>query len=339
MNISKENLFLLLDEFGENLLFEPEAGYAFSLDVTRKLDNIDYIKNNLDKPFTVYTDENGKQTVETLYDFIKNLVWGIDIRAGYDNNLGISKDVTIRVPKKKEIDVSWVWDKINKAQDRTSQNISKLGNQLCSKLNLPSTVARGTSFGVSIQNLYRESKADEEAKQITDFLDKHSISYRDRYSWGHWNIWIVISKEKQNLDRLEKALNTKKENMIRTMIRRKRVCEHDVYKKEGNIRELKRGRKVNENFVNPSDDILDAWEMFCNYFKKDRDYVIVREGKLRGDPIVIASVFGDFILTAIGNYDDITIHLATMDDYPSRYKISTKEEMKEWLRKVWLVDV
>ena len=58
----KENLFLLLDEFGENLLFEPEAGYTFSLDVTRKLDNIDYIKNNLDKPFTVYTDENGKQT-------------------------------------------------------------------------------------------------------------------------------------------------------------------------------------------------------------------------------------------------------------------------------------
>lgn len=105
------------------------------------------------------------------------------------------------------------------------------------------------------------------------------------------------------------------------------------------IRRIKRSRKVNESFVKPSDDILDAWEMFRNYFKKDRDYVIVREGKLRGDPIVIASMFGDFILTAIGNYDDITIHLATMDDYPSRYKISTKEEMKEWLRKVWLVDV
>ena len=71
MNISKENLFLLLDEFGKNLLFEPEAGYTFSLDVTRKLDDIDYIKNNLDKPFTAYTDENGKLTVETLYDFIK----------------------------------------------------------------------------------------------------------------------------------------------------------------------------------------------------------------------------------------------------------------------------
>ena len=214
MNISKENLFLLLDEFGKNLLFEPEAGYTFSLDVTRKLDDIDYIKNNLDKPFTAYTDENGKLTVETLYDFIKNSVCGIDIRAGYDNNLGISKDVTIRVPKKKEIDVSWVWDKVNKAQDRTSQNISKFGNQLCSKLNLPSTVVRGTSFGVSIQNLYRESKADKEAKQVTDFLDKYNISYREIYSLGHWNIWIVISKEKQNLDRLEKALNTKKEEKM-----------------------------------------------------------------------------------------------------------------------------
>jgi hypothetical protein len=102
---------------------------------------------------------------------------------------------------------------------------------------------------------------------------------------------------------------------------------------------VKRSRKVNESFVNPSDDILDAWEMFCNYFKKDRDYVIVREGKVQGDPIVIASMLGEFILTAVGNYDDITIHLATMDDYPSSYKISTKEEMKEWLRKVWLVDV
>lgn len=209
MNISKENLFVLLDTFGDCIWLYPAPNTYFPDTIDKKInldpDRLTYIKNNLDKPFNL---NNGKQKFGTLYDFIVNQVWTIDITDNED--LGISKTIrNIKLPKK-EIDTSWLWNKINKALDNQSMVLTKLCNTLKDKLNLNNTVY-ATSFGLSIKNLYN-SNAENTVQQITNFCVENSIKYKELYSKGHWVINIIISKEQRNINQLKQSLNINESN-------------------------------------------------------------------------------------------------------------------------------
>ena len=232
MNITKDNLLQLIDAFGKALFLNPKD--AIDFDVLTKLDkaidNVEYLKNNLDKPFTEYYD-NGKRVVETLYEFIQNQIASIDIRDA--SNLGIDKDINnIKLPKK-EIDVNWVWDKISKKLQASSLNLYELCKKLHKKLNL-SGDCYPTSFGLSVNYLYN-SNAENSIATITTFLKENDIKYKEVYSGGHWVVNIKISKEQENINKLKRVVESYKstrygsvkivENKGKGHLHLRRVCE------------------------------------------------------------------------------------------------------------------
>lgn len=213
MNISKDNLLVLIDEFGKSLDFAPDAKHWFEDSVDKKINidqgRVEFIKDNLDKPFMVYSTDKGKIT-KTLYEFLRDEVGVLGISPNDD--LGLSNRVDLRLPKK-EIDLAWVWDRINKAQGSTGKNIVDLGKQLIDHLNILGTgvnAAYPTSFGISIPYLWNPN-ADSNLQKIVDFLDYHGILHDDRYSKGHWVINVILSKKEGNLEKLRSALKGKSE--------------------------------------------------------------------------------------------------------------------------------
>lgn len=214
MKISKEDLITLLDSFEGCLMFDPEKGHSFSPQIERKIDDIDFVKNNLDKPFTILHDGK-KDITETLYEFLCAEVKYLSVVDTY-GKLGLNKNVYgILLPKNKAINSAWVWDKVNKAQERSSKVITELGSQLIEKLNLKKGLSiYPTSFGVSIECMWN-SNAEATFEKIKEFLDAHSVVFRDKYSYGHYVINVVISKSSDNIERLTKALNEKTESRYR----------------------------------------------------------------------------------------------------------------------------
>lgn len=214
MKISKEDLISLVDSFEGCLMFDPEKGHEFSPQIERKIDDMDFVKNNLDKPFTILHDGK-KDITETLYEFLCAEVKYISVVDSY-GKLGLSKNVyRILLPKNKSINSAWVWDKVNKAQDRSSKVLTDLCSQLIEKLNLKKGLSiYPTSFGVSIECMWNNN-AEATFEKIEEFLNAHGVVFRDKYSHRHYVINVVISKARDNIERLTNALNEKAESRYR----------------------------------------------------------------------------------------------------------------------------
>lgn len=154
-----------------------------------------------------------KETLDTLKDEGLNILLYEDY---YDdevvddpskaNHMLISGDYnesivfeSISLPKRKEVTVEWVLNKIDK--ESKFVNISEL---IKNKLGTSTFYIYPTSYGVGVSVLFSlneqmKSKVDD----VVKVLKENNIEYRNEYSEAGWVYRFVISKSAENLKRID----------------------------------------------------------------------------------------------------------------------------------------
>jgi hypothetical protein len=144
----------------------------------------------------------------TCYDSFDN-----DLRHGDPNTthiyIGFFDDVhvmrTFRVPKKKEVTVEWLLDKIGQAT--TYKNFTEEFKKLLKLKGYTNGVTvYPTSYGIGVFVPFT-SNIKEIHKNITELLDELKIQYWNEYSRARWVLRYKISKKSENIERLKEALN------------------------------------------------------------------------------------------------------------------------------------
>ena len=104
---------------------------------------------------------------------------------------------TFPLPKKKEVSVEWIIEKINSMQktEKAYKNLSKLFKKITSKYKNMSIYP--TTYGIGVNTLYTETS--KEFKEILNILDNSNIEYRLEWSDAMWVKRIILSKTKQNI--------------------------------------------------------------------------------------------------------------------------------------------
>ena len=105
----------------------------------------------------------------------------------------------IKIPKKKELDLEYVMNKIN--TDKIYKNFSnKFNDILKSNSNVS---AYPTSYGIGFFALF---KSQETKDQIEEILNRHNIKYSTEYSDAGYVFRYKISKSKENIENIDKML-------------------------------------------------------------------------------------------------------------------------------------
>ncbi|MFV0536817.1 MAG: hypothetical protein ACK5M3_05515 [Dysgonomonas sp.] len=149
-----------------------------------------------------------KQTIETMkglgYSLIPSFQKSYKEPANFKvaDRLGIvmwTDDVYfskyVPTPKEKEITVEWLMEKIN--QESVYKNLADVFAKLLVK---ESCAVYPASYGIGVDNLFKSNERTQ--KLVEDKLNRLGIKFRTEYSDAMWVLRFVISKEKENIEKL-----------------------------------------------------------------------------------------------------------------------------------------
>lgn len=110
------------------------------------------------------------------------------------------KTKVVKLPAKKEVSVEWIIEKVNAMQntEKAYINLSKQFKKVIAKIDNMSIYP--TSYGIGIHTVFTQT--DSEFKAILDILDNNDIEYRLEWSDAFWVKRIIISKTKENIERI-----------------------------------------------------------------------------------------------------------------------------------------
>jgi len=114
-----------------------------------------------------------------------------------------SKSSCFNLPKKKQIDKAWIIAKINliNTEARTFQNLSKTVSKIVKNIDGGINVY-AASYGIGVGNLYNKRR-DFFLTKIYEYLDSAGIKYSLKYSNAMYVTKVIISKTRENLEKLE----------------------------------------------------------------------------------------------------------------------------------------
>ena len=117
---------------------------------------------------------------------------------GFVNDKPFSK--RIKAPKK-EITINYLLQRLEKLLSTESSycNLSSVFNKL-----IPNSFFYPTSYGFGMDCFRINPKNSEMVKTVCSFLDKHKIVYYNEYSDAMWVYRFVISKSKENIEKIQK---------------------------------------------------------------------------------------------------------------------------------------
>lgn len=110
-------------------------------------------------------------------------------------------DVSFSTPKNKEITVDYLIKKVNDKMkvDNYYTNLTKVFEKLI-------TNARfyATTYGIGMETLfYNSAKSKEDVETLEKFLTENKIEYRNEYSDARWVYRFIISKSKENIEKIK----------------------------------------------------------------------------------------------------------------------------------------
>lgn len=115
------------------------------------------------------------------------------VAGGFGDDGGyVSK--TLTAPKTKEVTLDWLKSKLF-AERKPATDIYPLLRQIFG--------TKAASYGVGVDTLW---KAEEKKAEVRSLLDKYGIQYREECSFGGWTYKFVISKSKENVANIERAI-------------------------------------------------------------------------------------------------------------------------------------
>tara|TARA_Y100000310_G_scaffold307455_1_gene349542 strand:+ start:980 stop:1390 length:411 start_codon:yes stop_codon:yes gene_type:complete len=118
-----------------------------------------------------------------------------------NNTLNIVKPIfkTIKLPKNKDlITFEWINNKINQ---NNYKNLTNNFKKLIKKHNLSFNVY-STTYGIGVFNVM----SIENIKILKDYLDLNKIKYKTEYSSKNWVFRFKISKNKENLNKIDNII-------------------------------------------------------------------------------------------------------------------------------------
>jgi hypothetical protein len=124
----------------------------------------------------------------------------------YDYNDGIGFK-TFKLPKNKEVSLAWVMGKMN--TEKIYQSFAEhFGKILKQKLGYSSWInIYPTTYGIGIfVALSYRSETKEIKEKIDKLLTDNGIQYKNQSSDAGWVFRYVISKERENIKRIEKLI-------------------------------------------------------------------------------------------------------------------------------------
>lgn len=111
---------------------------------------------------------------------------------------------SFRLPKGKEVNLEWVMGKINteKVYESFANNFKTLlqkeyGNTYNGLSVYPTTYGIGIFVAISYRNDVAQTK-----QRVEGLLNKYGIEYRNEYSEAGWVFRYVISKRKENIEKI-----------------------------------------------------------------------------------------------------------------------------------------
>jgi len=171
-----------------------------------KLDKLGYSTYFLDDYDRVYYKDGDKDN-ETTFDKITKITIGFynpnKDKNNYDEAVYIGK--TIKLPKKKQVDVRFILDKINSESVYKSfaDEFSKL---LKKKFNIGNGLSvYPTTYGIGIFVLFNHNARDTKRK-IDELLNELGIEYYNEFSDAKYVYRYKISKKKENIDKIKKFI-------------------------------------------------------------------------------------------------------------------------------------
>lgn len=102
-----------------------------------------------------------------------------------------------KTPKKKEVTLSYIMNKIN--YETVYRNLTNVFAKLCKK-----TSFYPTTYGFGIEVIWGMKDYEDEIEMINKKLENMGIEYRNEFSEAGWVYRYVISKNKSNLDKINK---------------------------------------------------------------------------------------------------------------------------------------
>ena len=103
---------------------------------------------------------------------------------------------TVKTPKKKEVTVSWLMDKLYKKT--AFNNLSEYVKTMLKGSNL---YVHATSYGIGIESMF--GKDSESEAKVRELLESNGIKYSNEFSDAHWVYRFKISKSSENVLRLK----------------------------------------------------------------------------------------------------------------------------------------
>jgi len=163
-----------------------------------------YINDNIKAEIQVSVDDLNLLCDEYDLKYISLNEYDPSYMSGEELNLTDNnhKTKTYPLPKVKPITVSWIIKKINtmKNTEKAYKNLAKKFSKLSDKFENNMNVYPAT-YGIGIQTLYTDT--DNEFMELLTILNDASIEYRLEWSDAMWVKRIIISKSKDNLEKLE----------------------------------------------------------------------------------------------------------------------------------------
>lgn len=111
---------------------------------------------------------------------------------------------TLELPKSKEIGVDWFLNKLE--NNKLYKNLSSIFSKILNIGNGTACVYPAT-YGIGFTNyIFRDI---ETAKKLQNILDKNGIEYKTEYSDAFYVYRFVISKKKDNIDKIKQLIDKK----------------------------------------------------------------------------------------------------------------------------------
>lgn len=99
---------------------------------------------------------------------------------------------TLKAPKKKEVTVEWIMNKLN--ADSIYVNISRYLAKIFSSQGIN---CYPTSYGVGVDTLFHVNQKTRD--MVAQKLNELGLKFRNEYSSAHWVYRFVISKDAENM--------------------------------------------------------------------------------------------------------------------------------------------
>lgn len=119
----------------------------------------------------------------------------------YDYSEGINFK-SFKVPKNKFVDLDWILSKFN--TEKTYQQFTENFKSLLKKAGFENSInVYPTSYGIGIFVVFSYRDQNNQIKaEINKLLDKYGIEYKNQRSDAGWVFRYVISKKKENIEKL-----------------------------------------------------------------------------------------------------------------------------------------